>query len=218
VRSTVSRHRSKRQVQQRPPGDETRQLDHLLAVGAREQLKRWALLPTSDESGKMLARHHAELGARFLLTVAPWDVYRLAYDKRLTYQLASAVRIDHPVTFHPSTRTDVMALPCIFPVVLKPAFKECDNAFTSGRAWRVHCREELLERCSEACRLVPPETIMGGEQPVPGPSGESAAAARHVQVDASHGSRPGACRSGLRRYLPIVARQSRDRLVRRHLL
>lgn len=90
----------------------------------------------------------------------PWEGSRASYDKRLTYALASEVGVDIPVTYYPADRDAVAALPCTFPAILKPAIKESENTFTSGKAWRVEDRRELLARYDWASALVPADTIL----------------------------------------------------------
>src|SRR5579871_5722740 len=85
-----------------PDGDQAWHADRLLALADSERLAGWTLFPTSDESAAVIARHHAALGERFVLTVPPWEVFRWAYDKRLTYQLAAQLGVDHPATHYPA--------------------------------------------------------------------------------------------------------------------
>src|SRR5579862_4030655 len=87
--------------------EQTRQAEYLLDLADRYHLAGWTLFPTSDETAAVIARSHAELGNRFVLTVPPWQVYRWAYDKRLTYRLAAEVGADHPVTYYPISRADL---------------------------------------------------------------------------------------------------------------
>jgi predicted ATP-grasp superfamily ATP-dependent carboligase len=143
-----------------PNGNQAQQADYLLALADRQRLSGWTLFPTSDESAAVIARHHAALGDRFVLTIPPWEIFRWAYDKRLTYQLAAQLGVDHPVTHYPASRAALADLECTFPAILKPAIKEGHNAFTSGKAWRVEDRRELLAEYERASALVPPETIM----------------------------------------------------------
>lgn len=143
-----------------PAESEQAQLDFLLDLAARFGLDGWAVFPTGDNAGALLARHHALLAERFRLTVPPWEVYRWAYDKRLTYQLAAELGIDYPPTWYPCGREDLAALECTFPVILKPASKPALNRFTHAKAWLAGSRSELLARYEEATTLVPPELIM----------------------------------------------------------
>jgi predicted ATP-grasp superfamily ATP-dependent carboligase len=89
-----------------------------------------------------------------------WQILRWAYDKRMTYRLASFLRIDHPWTLYPKDREEALSAPCEFPVILKPAYHKTKNEFTSAKAWRVRSREDLISRYDEACKLVGPSAIM----------------------------------------------------------
>lgn len=143
----------------------------LLALCREHRLDGWALFPSSDDSAALVAQHHDELGERFRLTTPPWSVTQYAYDKRLTYPLASSLGVPVPQTWYPRDRAEVAGLGCTFPVVLKPAVKDGFNRFTAAKAWRVDSREELLSRYDEACTLVDPETLMVQEL-IPGGGSE----------------------------------------------
>jgi D-aspartate ligase len=119
----------------------------------------------------MLSRHRETLARRFVMTVPAWEILRWMYDKRLTYALADEVGVAHPWTAYPQNATDVEALDCRFPVILKPAVKPVFNRLTAAKVWRVDSRRELLKRYDEACTLVAPDTLMVQEV-VPG-GGES---------------------------------------------
>jgi D-aspartate ligase len=94
-------------------------------------------------------------------------VMRYAFDKRLTYELAARLGLDHPWTYRCGTREDVAALECEFPVVLKPAVKTSFNRFTRARAWLVNNRGELLKRYEEAVNLVSADVVLI-QQMIPG--------------------------------------------------
>jgi len=143
----------------------------LLELAEEEGLDDWALIPTGDESAAMLSRHRETLARRFVMTVPPWEVLRWMYDKRLTYELADDVGVEHPWTAYPRNAAEVETLECQFPVILKPAVKPVFNRLTAAKAWRVDSRCELLKRYDEACALVAADTLMV-QQFVPG-GGES---------------------------------------------
>jgi predicted ATP-grasp superfamily ATP-dependent carboligase len=155
-----------------PDLEPRRQVEYLLDLGRRHQLKGWVLIPSGDEAVALLARHHATLSEQFRLAVPPWDVTRWAYDKRLTHRLASDVGIDHARTSYPQSREEVAALDWAFPVLLKPAHKERQlNRFTAAKAWRIDDSRTLVARYDEARTLVAPNVIMMQEL-IPG-GGES---------------------------------------------
>jgi D-aspartate ligase len=143
-----------------PTESEHQQVAYLLELAVRHELDGWAIFPTGDSSAALLARHHAELSARFQLTTSSWEVLRWAYDKRLTYRLAAATGVPRPWTHSPANREELASLDCPFPAILKPALKPSLNRFTRAKAWRVDDRQALLARYDEACRLVPPDVIM----------------------------------------------------------
>jgi predicted ATP-grasp superfamily ATP-dependent carboligase len=96
-------------------------------------------------------------------TTPSWDVLRWAYDKRLTYQLASRIGVPCPATLGPGDALDAAR----FPAVLKPAVKEHANALTTAKAWRVDDADELRRRHAEAVQLLEPDVLVVQEL-VPG--------------------------------------------------
>jgi D-aspartate ligase len=143
-----------------PDGDEEKQRDYLLELADRHRLDNWVLFPTRDDTAALLGRHGDQLAERFRLTSPRWDVMRWAYDKRLTDGLAQNARVDYPWTSYPRDGSDVAAIDCSFPVILKPAVKAELNRFTHDKAWQADDRRTLLARYDEACALVDPELIM----------------------------------------------------------
>lgn len=143
-----------------PPGGEREQIDFLLRLGERHELDGWALLPTGDEAAALIAHHWEVLNQKFRLTTPSWEVMKWGYDKRLTYSLAADLGIEHPWTRWVGGRSEMSALDCPFPAILKPAYKKNDNRFTYNKAWPVRDRHSLLARYDEACALVGPDAIM----------------------------------------------------------
>ena len=143
-----------------PEGSERSQVDYLVSLAVRHQLAGWTLFPTNDETTALCARHHAELSTHFRMTVPPWDVLEWAYDKRLTYRLASDIGVASPATFYARNETELAALDLEFPVILKPAFKQSVNAFTEAKAWRADDRAALIARHREARELVGADVVM----------------------------------------------------------
>src|SRR5262249_4174118 len=62
--------------------------------------------------------------------------------------------IDAPRCYRPRRRGEVEQLDCRFPLVLKPALRTQENAFTLAKAWRVDDRAALLARYDQAVALV----------------------------------------------------------------
>src|SRR6266852_5145396 len=154
-----------------PEGDCEAQVEYLLGVAERYRLDEWVLFPTSDESAALLSKFHTALSRRFRVSTPTWDVLRWAYDKRLTYQIATREQVDYPLTINPATEADLAAAACTFPAILKPATHASVNRFTADKAWPVANRDELLVRYREAREFMPADLILVQEM-IPG-GGES---------------------------------------------
>src|SRR6266481_1858739 len=120
-----------------PDGEPEGQVEYLLRVAERYGLNQWVLFPTSDESAALLSKFHTALSRRFRVSTPTWDSLRWAYDKRLTYQLAAQVHVDHPLTMYPVSEADLETGACSFPAILKPAAHVTVNRFTADKAWPV---------------------------------------------------------------------------------
>ena len=143
-----------------PANDPAAQLDRLLALGDRYNLDGWVLFAGGDEEVALLSRNRDVLSRRFRVTAPDWEVTRWAYDKRLTYQRCAELRIAHPWTRVLSGREDLEDVDCLFPAILKPAFRTGRNAFTRAKAWLVRDRSELMPLFEEASALVGPGVVM----------------------------------------------------------
>jgi predicted ATP-grasp superfamily ATP-dependent carboligase len=143
-----------------PESNQEHQIEFLLKLGEEHGLYGWVLFATDDQRAALIARNREMLARWFCVPPPNWEVMRWAYDKRLTYQLAAQLGVDHPRTYYPRNREDVSILPAIFPVILKPAYKEFVNGFTLARAWLANDPAALLERYDEAVRMVHPTAVM----------------------------------------------------------
>jgi predicted ATP-grasp superfamily ATP-dependent carboligase len=132
----------------------------ILDVAAENGLKGWVLIATGDPEMRMLAQNHALLSAHFRVATPDWDTIRWAYDKRLTYQRAALLRIDFPWSFQPRDLEELWRLECRFPVVLKPAFRKGEDAFTRAKAWKAETRAELLVLYQRAVALAGNDAII----------------------------------------------------------
>lgn len=143
-----------------PAGTDAERLAFLRELSLRHHLETWALFPGEDRDTALIAQHHTDLSRHYALTTPAWPILRWAHDKRLTYQLASDLGIDHPWTYQPRDRSDVEGLDCRFPVILKPAERTDRNALTAAKAWRADDRAALLRLYNAACAVMDPAMIM----------------------------------------------------------
>lgn len=135
-------------------------LNFLLHLAVRHGLDGWMLIAGGDEEMRLVARHRAELSRSFHVTTPDWNTARWAYDKRLTYQRAATLGIDCPQSFYPRSRQEAEQLECRFPVILKPAVRERNNAFTQAKAWQANERAALLSNYDRAAELVGAEAVI----------------------------------------------------------
>jgi D-aspartate ligase len=157
------------------PDNEEERLEFLSDLCKREGLDGWTLFPTADATAAVVARGHDELAERFRLTTPQWSTFELAYDKRLTYDMAAKLGVAHPRVFTPRDRDEVSAFSGAFPVVLKPATKPRLN-MPRAKAWLVRDEAELRARYDEIAPLAEPGALMIQEL-VPGTGGQLSMAA-----------------------------------------
>jgi D-aspartate ligase len=132
----------------------------LIELGTKHGLKDWALIPTGDETAALISSRHESLSKIFTLTTPSPEVFRWAYDKKLSHELADRCAVAHPRTWHPTVRDHLASFDIPFPAILKPAFKTTLNPFTIKKAWRVESREDLLAKYDEASAHTEPDAIM----------------------------------------------------------
>ncbi len=132
----------------------------IIDIAKRYGLNRWVLLATGDEDMRMIAQNHALLARHFRVVTASWETAQWMYDKRLTYQRATALGIDCAWNFVPRDLSDVERLNCRFPVILKPACREGANEFTRAKAWKADDRAALLSLYQRAAALVGNDAVI----------------------------------------------------------
>jgi predicted ATP-grasp superfamily ATP-dependent carboligase len=155
-----------------PDGGERAKVAHLLDLAHRHALEGWMLFPTEDQTAALIARNREALGEHYRLSIlADWETLQWTYDKRLTYKLAAELGLQHPRTWYPAGREEVLRFDGVFPAILKPAISGPLNSFTISKAWPARDLKTLVARYDEACAVVDPSLIMIQEV-IPG-SGES---------------------------------------------
>lgn len=125
---------------------------------AGQGLEGWTLFPTTDETAVRVARQHELLARHFRLTTPPWSTFVLAHDKRRTYAVADQAGLAVPWTRWATA--SVGERKRIWPIVLKPAFKDQVNPFTMAKAWLAHNPHELAFRFAAAVRDVPADAVL----------------------------------------------------------
>jgi len=135
-------------------------LPQLLALARDEGLAGTVLFAGGDAEVRFIAENHAALASVFRLTTPPWEALQNLFDKRLMQSHAAALGIDVPLAWTPHDRGELDTLPLRFPLVLKPAVRTVENAFTLAKAWRADDRASLLSRFDDAAALVGVDAIV----------------------------------------------------------
>jgi predicted ATP-grasp superfamily ATP-dependent carboligase len=152
-----------------PAADDAVRRELLLDLAHRRGREGWVLFPTADATAAFVAREHAALASSFRLTTPPWEVFRWAYDKRRTADLARSLGMPSPATLPAPTRADAAAYRGPFPVLVKPATKPFLNR-PAAKAWPAADADALLRAYDEAAAQTEPGTLVLQEL-VPGGQG-----------------------------------------------
>jgi D-aspartate ligase len=134
--------------------DEARLADFLIDLARSENLEGWVIYPNDDETVRFLSQNKEQLEKHYRISTPPWDAVRLAYEKRLTYQLAEKAGIPIPKTFYPNSIEELAKLDLQLPVIIKPSVKEPFYSQTKKKAILVNNRQQLRDEFSKAAPLI----------------------------------------------------------------
>ncbi len=123
-------------------------------------LDGWVLFPTREETVAAVAQNRDELARTFRVPTPSWETVRIAWDKRLTYQVAARLGIDAPRCWFPRSESDLSEIACDRPVIIKPAIKEHFFYATGAKAWRADNPVELLQKYRQAAAIIPADEVI----------------------------------------------------------
>ena len=129
-------------------------LGYLVGLARKENIEGWIIYPNDDETVCLLAKHKKELEQYYRLITPSWDVVKFAYDKRLTYELATKCGIAIPKTFYPRTMEELEQLDIEFPAIIKASVKEPFYSRTRKKAIAVNDKKQLMDEYSRAVKLI----------------------------------------------------------------
>jgi predicted ATP-grasp superfamily ATP-dependent carboligase len=140
----------------------------LVRLQQERKLEGWVLIPTHDEQVFQIASHYEEAQQRFRYAGPPWEVYRLLYDKRASYEWCERHGIPSPRSYLPGGPEDLPNGKLDYPFIVKPSikrnFKRCSNAkaipVDSPQALRDLLRGRLAQVSTD--ELLYQEIIPGG--------------------------------------------------------
>jgi len=142
----------------------------LVKLAKTDEFFDWVLFPTDDSEVAALSKNHELLSSFYTLTTPKWEVTRIAYDKRLAYDLAKSLGIPIPKTYFPRDLEHIKTLSnsLDFPLIIKPAIMHKLYEKTRYKLMRVDSYLTLKEGYERISGLIPNEQIML-QEPVPGP-------------------------------------------------
>ncbi len=141
----------------------------MLDLAAREQLHGWVLFANSDDAVKFLAQNHDALSQCYRIPVPPWEVTHKFFDKCDAYRLAAQAGIPIPRMYEADCAESLLAQDLVFPLVLKPSFKENYYEKTHKKAILVNNRDELVVEFKRMTSLIPPSQVVVQEMILGGP-------------------------------------------------
>ncbi len=135
-------------------------VEYLLQLAETHSLEGWAVFCVNDETLEFLAKNHAALSTKYLLSVMPWDTSRKFYEKDLAGAAASSAGIPIPRVYPSATLAELLASQPEYPVVLKPTFKKNYYDKTNDKAVLAKDRESLIREYQAMNRLIATSQIL----------------------------------------------------------
>ena len=153
---------TKRYMRIPSPGNESEFMDFMIKLAKKDQTKGWILMPTNDVAVYTLSKHKEILEEYYRVSTPSWDIVRLAYNKKLTYQTAEKNDIPIPKTIYPENLDALNEIShnIDFPVIIKPAIVDHFYTKTKTKVFKANTKEELVHAYIEASHIIDPSEIM----------------------------------------------------------
>ena len=153
---------------QSPPYTDEAFWPWLVRLQQDQNLGGWVLIPTHDEQVQQISLHYEEAQKRFRYAGPQGDLYRVVYDKRLSYDWCQRHGINSPVSYLPGSKEDLPNGTLDYPFIVKPSikrnFKRCSKAkaiaVESSQTLRDLLQGQLAEVSTD--ELLYQEIIPGG--------------------------------------------------------
>jgi D-aspartate ligase len=143
-----------------PLADTEAFIDFLMKLATSEKLGKTVLFPVSDTAVHILSKYRNKLEQQYLVPTPAWEITKLAYDKKLTYQIANEIGIPIPKTYFPENEEELSKLELDFPVILKPAITSNFYPVSHLKAIRSNNHKELLRNYRYMFSIIDKSEIM----------------------------------------------------------
>jgi predicted ATP-grasp superfamily ATP-dependent carboligase len=142
-------------------------VDSLIKIAKEENLKGWVLYPNNDELVKLVSINRDKLQEWFKIIVPPWEIVKKFYYKQNAYKIAEKISIPIP-KMYTNNIEKLLKEELIFPIVLKPTYREKYYPKTKKKAIRVDNKEQLITEYKnmnsiiDSSEIIVQEMIEGG--------------------------------------------------------
>lgn len=134
--------------------------EFLIKLTVQEKLQKPVLFPTSDMAVHIIAKNREKLLPHYLVPTPDWQVTIHAYNKKLTYQLATEIGVPIPRTVFPESEEELSEQVLDFPVILKPAITANFYPVTHLKAIKANDHNELLRKYRYMSSIIDKTEIM----------------------------------------------------------
>lgn len=149
---------------------ESELVDYLERLATDEAFRGSVLFPTHDGVVATLAKNRDRLKEYFEVATPAWPITRIAYDKKLSYELALECQVPAPQTLFPQDIDDAQNL-CTeigYPLLIKPAVMHTFYSKLKVKVIKVENEGQLTDAYQKVCQVIPTSEIMIQEL-IPGP-------------------------------------------------
>lgn len=147
-------------------------VEFITKLAERKRMDGWILMPTNDVAVYTLSKHKETLEEYYKVPTPCWDVTKLAYNKKLTYQIAENNNIPVPKTIYPKNIDELYEISSDidFPVIIKPAIVDRFYKKTKTKVFKANNKNELIKAYIRASHVIDSSEIMVQEVIPGGPS------------------------------------------------
>ncbi len=144
-------------------------VDFMLQLAENASLKDWVIFCVDDGTVEFLAKNHAALSRKYIVSVPAWEVTQNFYEKDRAAELARRTGIPVPIAYPSASLDELLEADIAYPAVLKPTFKKDYYDKTNDKAVLVQDRKSLIREFRAMNKLIDASQIMVQEFLVGGP-------------------------------------------------
>lgn len=135
-------------------------LNTLLELGEKGLYQDWMLMPTNDFEVEVLGKNKNELSKYFKVSTVDFNILQYFFNKRLTYKLATELKITIPKTWMPNSWMEVEKMDINYPCIIKPAIMHTFYSQIKKKVFVCNNILELKDNYQKALSLIPKEEII----------------------------------------------------------